>query len=81
MAKGKLIGLYLFAGGILLLIIYGLYQFVQEISGIDAIVLIGIGAILLGVIVLVISIILEQSSDMKESEYSGSNLSFFNKTC
>ena len=66
MAKGKLIGLYLFAGGILLLIIYGLYQFVQEISGIDAIVLIGIGAILLGVIVLVISIILEQSSDMKE---------------
>jgi hypothetical protein len=48
MAKGKLIGLYLFAGGMLLLIISGLYQFVQEISGIDAIVAIGAGAILLG---------------------------------
>ena len=66
MAKGKLIGLYLFVGGIILLIIYGLYQFVQEISGIDAIVAIGVGAILLGVIVLIISIIFEQSDDMKK---------------
>ena len=66
MNKGKLIGLYLFAGGIIILLIYGLYQFVQEISGIDAIVVIGVGAILLGVFVLIISIIFEQSDDMRK---------------
>ena len=66
MNKGKLIGLYLFAGGIILLLVYGLYQFVQEISGIDAIVVIGVGAILLGVLVLIISIIFEQSDDMRK---------------
>ena len=66
MSKGKLIGLFLFAGGILLLLIYGLYQIVQEISGIDAIVAIGSGAIVIGIIVLIISIIFEQSSDMKQ---------------
>ena len=66
MSKGKLFGLYLLAGGILLLLVYGLYQTVQEISGIDAIIAIGVGAIIVGIIALIISIILEQSSDMKK---------------
>lgn len=66
MSKGKLFGLYLLAGGILLLLVYGLYQTVQEISRIDAIVAIGVGAITIGIIALIISIILEQSSDMKK---------------
>ena len=68
MSKGKLIGLYLFFGGILLLILYGLVLFIQEVNigAINAIIAIGIGAILLGIIVLIVSIIFEQSSDMKK---------------
>ena len=68
MSKGKLIGLYLFFGGILILILYGLLLFIQEVNigAINAIIAIGIGAILLGVIVLIVSIIFEQSSDMKK---------------
>ena len=68
MSKGRMTGLYLFAGGIILLIIYGLYLFIQkvELGGIDAIVAIGTGAIIIGVIVLIVSLIFEQSSDMKK---------------
>ena len=70
MSKGKLLGLYLFFGGILLIIIYGLYHFIQEVSigGVDAIIAIGVGAILVGIIVLVISIIFKQSSDMEKEK-------------
>jgi len=66
MNNGKTFGLYLFVGGIILLILYGLYQIVQEISGIDIIVALGLGAIALGAIVLIMSIIFEQSNDMKK---------------
>jgi len=68
MSIGKQFGLYLFFGGILLIIIYGLYHFIQEVSigGVDAIIAIGVGAILMGIIVLVVSIIFEQSSDMEK---------------
>ena len=68
MGNGKLIGLCLFFGGIILLILYGLVLFIQEVNigTINAIIAIGVGAILLGVIVLIISIIFEQSSDMKK---------------
>ncbi len=68
MSKGKMIGLYLFFGGIILLILYGLLLFVQEVNigAINAIIAIGVGAILLGVIVLIVSIIFEQSADMKK---------------
>jgi len=66
MSTGKTIGLFLFFGGILLLLVYGLYQIVQEISGIDPFIAVGAGAILIGVIVLIISILFEQSDDMKK---------------
>ena len=68
MSKGKMIGLYLFFGGILLLILYGLVLFIQEtdIGAIPTIIAIGVGAILLGIIVLIVSIIFEQSADMKK---------------
>ena len=68
MSKGKLIGLYLFFGGIILLILYGLVQFIQEVNigAINIIIGIGVGAVLLGVIILLLSIIIEQSSDMKK---------------
>ncbi len=68
MSKGKLFGLYLFLGGLLILIVYGLYQFIQEVSfgGVDALVAIGLGAILLGIIVRIVAILFEQSSDMEK---------------
>ena len=66
MDKGKTIGLYLFVGGIVLLLIYGLYQFVKEIGGMNVIIAIGVGAMILGIIILLISLIFEQTSDMKK---------------
>ena len=68
MGNGKLIGLCLFFGGIILLILYGLVLFIQEVNigAINAIIAIGVGAILLGIIVLIVSIIFEQSADMKK---------------
>lgn len=68
MNKGKTIGLYLFIGGIILLLIYGLYQFVKEIGGMNIIIAIGGGAIILGIIILLISLIFEQTSDMKKTK-------------
>ena len=66
MDKGKTIGLYLFVGGIVLLLIYGLCQFVKEIGGMNVIIAIGVGAMILGIIILLISLIFEQTSDMKK---------------
>ena len=68
MSKGKTVGLYLFVGGILILIIYAVYLFIQgiEISQIDVVVAIGSGAIIIGLIILMISIIFEQYSDTKK---------------
>ena len=58
MPKGKIIGLSLFAGGIILIIIYAFYLSLQEISfeAIDIIVAISTGAILIGLIILIISV-------------------------
>jgi len=68
MNKGKTVGLYLFVAGILILVIYGIYLFVQgiEISQIDVVVAIGSGAIIIGLIVLMISIIFEQRRDTQK---------------
>ena len=68
MSKGKTVGLYLFAGGIILLAIYAIYLFIQgiEISQIDAVVAIGSGAIIIGLIILMVSIIFEQRNDTKK---------------
>ena len=68
MSKGKIIGLSLFAGGIILLITYAFYLSLQEISfeAIDIIVAVSTGAILIGIIVLIISVFFEQRSDTKK---------------
>lgn len=68
MSKRKSFGLYLFALGILILVIYTVYLFIQgiEISQIDIIVAIGSAATIIGLIILMISIIFEQRSDTKK---------------
>ena len=66
MGNGKTIGFYLLIGGIILLLIYGLYQFVKEISGINTVVLIGTVTIIIGAIILIVSLILEQKKDMEK---------------
>jgi multisubunit Na+/H+ antiporter MnhB subunit len=66
MNNGKTIGMILFVGGIILLIAYGIYQGFQEIEIIDPIIAIGVGAIILGFLALLISIVVEQRKDTKK---------------
>ena len=68
MDKRKSFGLYLFAAGILILVVYAIYLFIQEIeiSQIDVIIAIGSGAIIIGLIIMMISIFFEQHSDTKK---------------
>ena len=68
MTKGTTIGLAIFVVGILILIGYGLYQGFENLSleNIDAVVATGIGAIIIGLIALFISIIIEQQKDKKK---------------
>jgi len=66
MSNGKTIGMILFVGGIILLIAYGIYQGFQEIEIIDPIIAIGVGAIILGFLALLISIVVEQRKDTKK---------------
>ena len=66
MSNGKTIGMILFVGGIILLIAYGIYQGFQEIEIIDPIIAIGVGAIILGFLALLISIVVEQRRDAKK---------------
>ena len=66
MNNGKTIGMILFLGGIILLIAYGIYQGFQEIEIIDPIIAIGVGAIILGFLALLISIVVEQRKDTKK---------------
>jgi uncharacterized membrane protein len=67
MNSGKTIGLGLFVAGIILLIAYGLYLgFEQLMEALDIVSGVLIGLILLGLIILIISIIMEQRKDTKE---------------
>ena len=66
MSNGKTIGIILFVGGIILLIAYGIYQGFQEIEIIDPIIAIGVGAIILGFLALLVSIVIEQRRDTKK---------------
>jgi len=66
MSNGKTIGMILFVGGIILLIAYGIYQGFQEIEIIDPIIAIGVGAIILGFLALLVSIVIEQRRDTKK---------------
>ena len=67
MKKGATIGLMLLVAGIIIWIGYGLYLGFEEImQALDLVTGFIAGLIILGIIVLIISIILEQRKDTKE---------------
>jgi uncharacterized membrane protein len=65
MGNGKTIGMTLFVGGIILLIAYGLYQGIRNIKEIDIVIFIGAMAIIIGLLLLLITIVMEQRRDTK----------------
>ena len=68
MDSGKTLGMILFIGGIILLIAYGLYLGIEELmNSLDLISGILIGLILTGLIVIIVSIVIEQRKDTKET--------------
>jgi uncharacterized membrane protein (DUF106 family) len=68
MNNGKTIGMALFFGGIILLIIYGLVLGLNEIlSSLNLISGFLIGIILIGIATLLISIIIEQRTNTKKT--------------
>ncbi len=67
MSKGTTAGLILLAIGIILWIAYGLYLGFEELmQAIDIITGFIIGIVLIGIIVLIISIVMEQKQSTKE---------------
>lgn len=67
MNKGEIIGILLLAVGIIIWIVYGLYLGFEEIiQALDLLTGFIAGFIIIGFIVLIISIIVEQRSDMKK---------------
>jgi uncharacterized membrane protein (DUF106 family) len=68
MNNGKTIGMALFVGGLILLIIYGLILGLDEIlASLDIISGFLIGIILIGLLTLLISIIFEQRTNTKKT--------------
>ena len=68
MDKGKKLGMILFIGGIILLITYGLYLGLEELmESLDLISGFLIGLVVIGLAILLISIIIEQRRDTKET--------------
>jgi len=66
MNAGKTLGLSLFLGGILLLILYGLYLGFEELmNAFDLISGLLTGLIILGFLILIISIVIEQYRNTK----------------
>jgi multisubunit Na+/H+ antiporter MnhB subunit len=68
MKNGKTIGMILFVAGIIILLGYGLYQGFEKLSleNIDAVIAIGVVALIIGLIVLFISIVIEQQEGKKK---------------
>jgi len=66
MSNGKTVGMVLFVGGIIILIAYGLFLGFQNIESVDYIIAIGAGAIIIGILTLLVSIIIEQREDTKK---------------
>jgi len=68
MSNGKTIGMIIFVAGIIILLGYGLWQGFENLSleNIDAVIAIGVVAIILGLIVLFVSIVMEQQQGKKK---------------
>ena len=66
-SKGTLVGFSLLIGGILIWIVYGLYLGFEEImQALDLVTGFVIGLIIIGLIVLFVSILIEQRKDAKK---------------
>ncbi len=63
MGTAKLIGLSFLGGGILILVAYGLYNILKEISSIDPIIFIALLGILFGIAVLIVSTATDRKSE------------------
>lgn len=68
MTNEKTVGMVLFVIGIIILVAYGIYQEFQNMEIIDPIIAIGIGAMIIGLLVLFISIFIEQQKGKKKME-------------
>jgi hypothetical protein len=68
MNNGKAIGMIIFVAGIIILLGYGLWQGFENLNfeNIDVIIAIGVVAIILGLIVLFVSIVIEQQKGKKK---------------
>jgi uncharacterized membrane protein len=67
MSKGATIGIILLAAGLIIWIAYGLYLGFEEImQALDLVTGFVAGLIVIGVIILIISVIVEQHKDTKE---------------
>jgi hypothetical protein len=68
MANGKTVGMIVFVAGIIILVGYGLWQGFEKLSleNIDVVGAIGVGAIVVGLIVLFVSIVIEQQKGKKK---------------
>ena len=67
----NIIGLIFFAAGGLVLIGFALYEFIESIlqdAGVPTIITLGIVSIVLGVIIILISLIIERIKDNKKGE-------------
>jgi len=68
MGNGKTAGMVIFVAGIVILVGYGLYQGFENLNleNIDAVIAIGVGAIIIGLIALFVSIVIEQQKGKKK---------------
>ena len=68
MKTGTTIGLGLFGGGIILIIIYGIIQGFEELTqAMDLITMFLLGIIIIGFLVLLATIVMEQRKDTKKT--------------
>jgi low affinity Fe/Cu permease len=66
MSKGTFVGFSLLIGGIIIWIAYGFYLSFEEIMKLDVVTGIIIGLIVIGLIILFVSIVIEQRRDTKK---------------
>jgi len=67
MNKGIIVGLILLIGGLIIWVAYGLYLGAGDIlANLNLVTGLVAGLIIIGVIILIISVILEQTSDMQK---------------
>ena len=68
MKKDQVVGLTLLIGGIVLIYLYTAFQALQNVDLASIPVIIGVGviAVIIGIILLLISVLFEQTSDMKK---------------